>query len=81
MGVLLGIKNSVFFKAFLSMKKEILENGQGFLEQNSHEIMDFLQQTLGDIQDLRDTDVSLHTQAPRLLKQQGGRFPHTKMNP
>ena len=47
-----------------------MENGQGCLEQNPHDISDFLQQTLEDIQDLRDTDVSMHTQAPRLSEQQ-----------
>ena len=54
-----------------------MENGEGCLEENPHDIRDFLQQTLRDIQDLRDTDVSLHTQAPILLEQQGGKSPHT----
>ena len=58
-----------------------MENGQGCLEENPHDIRDFLQQTLGDIEDLRDTDVSLHTQASRLPEQQGGQSPYTEMSP
>ena len=46
-----------------------MENVQGCLEENPHDIRDFLQQTLMDIQDLRDIDVSLHIQAAKLLEQ------------
>ena len=58
-----------------------MENGQGCLEENPHDIRDFLQHTLEDIQDLRDTYVSLHTQEPRLLEQHRGKSPHTEMSP
>ena len=58
-----------------------MENVQGCLEQNPHDISDFLQQTLEDIQDLRDTDVSMHTQAPRLLEQQEGKSSHIETIP